>query len=97
MNHKISPQKSGAVTSWRGKRHCLLSPFLFILGFALLVRNAAGRLAGRLAGSLAFAAAAGLGALIKIAGLDRMYSVHGNILLSNVCRSYHNILGRSFQ
>ena len=44
--------------------------------FALLICNAARGLAGRLAGSLAFAAAAVLGTLAKIAGLNGVDVLH---------------------
>ena len=49
----------------------------FLLGaFALLVSDAAAGLASGLAGSLAFAAAAVLGALAQIAGLDGLDVLH---------------------
>ena len=54
---------------------------LLILVLALLVGDAAAGLAGRLAGSLALAAAAVLGALAQIAGLDGLNMLHGSFLL----------------
>ena len=50
-----------------------------ILLLALLVGHAAAGLAGRLAGGLALAAAAVLGALAQIAGLDGLNMLHGKI------------------
>ena len=50
--------------------------FAFLGVFALLVGNAAAGLAGRLAGSLALAAAAVLGAVTQIAGLDGLDMFH---------------------
>ena len=59
---------------------------LFVL--ALLIGNTAAGLASRLAGSLALTAAALLGALAQIAGLDGLDVFHGTnlhkILLKNV-------------
>ena len=52
---------------------------LLILVLALLVGDAAAGLAGRLAGGLALAAAAVLGALAQIAGLDGLDMLHGKI------------------
>ena len=52
---------------------------LLILVLALLVGDAAAGLAGRLAGGLALAAAAVLGALAQIAGLDGLNMLHGKI------------------
>ena len=54
---------------------------LLILVLALLVGDAAAGLASRLAGGLAFAAAAVLGALAQIAGLDGLNMLHGRFLL----------------
>ena len=54
---------------------------LLILVLALLVGDAAAGLAGRLAGGLALAAAAVLGALAQIAGLDGLNMLHGSFLL----------------
>ena len=57
-----------------------LSAYLLLcVLLALLVDNTAGSLAGGLAGSLALTAAAGLGALAQVAGLDRLDSFHENI------------------
>ena len=50
--------------------------YLQLLALTLLVGNAAAGLAGRLAGSLAFAAAAVLGALAKVLGLQGLNVVH---------------------
>ena len=52
--------------------------FLFAV-FALLVYNAAGGFAGRLAGGLALAAAAVLGALAEVPGLQSDDSIHNMI------------------
>ena len=57
---------------------------LLILVLALLVGDAAAGLAGRLAGGLALAAAAVLGALAQIAGLDGLNMLHGRFLLAFV-------------
>jgi hypothetical protein len=57
------------------KPELLLSLFL-----ALLIGNAAAGLAGRLTGSLAFAAAALLGALAKITGIQSLNMLHNNFL-----------------
>ena len=61
---------------------------LQLLALALLIGDAAAGLASRLAGSLALTAAALLGALAQIAGLDGLDVFHGTnlhkILLKNV-------------
>ena len=51
-----------------------------LLVFALLISNTAAGLAGRLAGSLALTAAAVLGALTQVAGLDSLDMFHDNNL-----------------
>ena len=53
---------------------------LQLLALAGLVGNAAAGLASRLAGSLALTAAAVLGAVAQIAGLDGNDMLHGNYL-----------------
>ena len=50
--------------------------FGFLMAFALLIGNAAARLAGGLAGRLAFAAAAVLRAFAKVASFDRLNMFH---------------------
>ena len=52
------------------------APILFFIVFASLICHAAGCLACGLTGSLAFAAAAGLGTLAKIAGLNGVDVLH---------------------
>ena len=59
--------------------------FLFAV-FALLVYNAAGGFAGRLAGGLALAAAAVLGALAEVTGLNGL-----NVLHSCTLRTLQNL------
>ena len=49
----------------------------FLSALALLVGNAAAGLAGGLAGGLAFAAAAVLGAVTQVTGLDGLDVLHG--------------------
>ena len=49
----------------------------FLRALALLVGNAAAGLAGGLAGGLAFAAAAVLGAVTQVTGLDGLDVFHG--------------------
>ena len=51
--------------------------YLQLLALALLVGNAAAGLASRLAGSLALAAAAVLGAVAQVTGLDSLDVFHG--------------------
>ena len=64
-------------------RHHSLYPFLFaFFVLANLVSYSAAGLAGRLTRSLALAAAAVFRALAKIAGADRLYSLH-NVSLRN--------------
>ena len=53
---------------------------LFLLILALLISDAAARLAGRLARGLALAAAAVLRALAEIAGLYGLYSCRGSYI-----------------
>jgi hypothetical protein len=57
------------------------APFLFSCVLALLVGHAAAGLASGLAGSLALAAAAVLGALAHVAGLQSLDSFHDTRLL----------------
>ena len=66
---------------------------LLILVLALLVGDAAAGLAGRLAGGLALAAAAVLGALAQIAGLDGLNMLHGSFLLVifSILSVYHGV------
>ena len=52
-----------------------------LLVLALLIRNAAAGLAGGLAGSLALAAAAVLGAVAQILGLQSLDVLHKDTLL----------------
>ena len=70
--------KNGRKNAARG-RHFSEHSKLVIRVLALLVRDAAAGLAGRLAGSLALAAAAVLGALAKIPGLQSDDSLHNLI------------------
>ena len=63
------------------RRRFLLQELLAcLLVFALLVSNAAAGLASRLAGGLALAAAAVLGALAQIPGLQGLDMSHGFLL-----------------
>ena len=58
------------------RRHFGANHLFILLVLALLICDTAARLASRLAGSLAFAAAAVLGALAQIAGLDGLDMLH---------------------
>ena len=55
----------------------LVQLLAFLGALALLVGNAAAGLAGGLAGGLAFAAAAVLGAVTQVTGLDGLNVLHG--------------------
>ena len=69
----MPPEKTAALLVCEVKRKLLA--FLIL---ALLVGNAAAGLAGGLAGSLALAAAAVLGALAEILGLQGLNVVHND-------------------
>ena len=70
----------------------LVQLLAFLGALALLVGNAAAGLAGGLAGGLAFAAAAVLGAVTQVTGLDGLDVFHGSHLPNQISsRSlYHN-------
>jgi len=59
----------------------LFAVYSLILVLALLIGNAAAGFAGRLARGLALAAAAVLGALAQVAGLNGLNMLHGRLLL----------------
>ena len=58
----------------------ILQLFAFLFAFTLLICNTAAGLASRLAGSLALAAAALLGALAEVAGLNGLDVLHDGYL-----------------
>ena len=64
----------------------------FLRVFALLIGNAAARLARGLAGRLALAASAVLCALAQIARLDRLNMFHLNTLPITFCSHYNKAL-----
>jgi len=68
-----------------------------ILVLALLIGNAAAGFAGRLARGLALAAAAVLGALAQVAGLNGLNMLHGRLLLMFILFSHFIMYGEKSQ